>query len=336
MAATSGERIELYPRVRRRLAGIAPFLAAGFARKLGAVVNWSGIGNPSGQSAAGAALLLVIGVLGILLIVVLWLELLLRNAAIAVLIAVSPIAAAGQVSDLTKAWWSRTVAATVQLMVLKPVIALVFAVGFGMAGGSSGLAGLLQGLLVLGLAAFAWPVIARFFTFATIQAADSGAGALLGLAAGVAAGRVGGRAGVPPDQLGRDTEARVMGPAASGRAAAGGGGGGGAVAGGVGFALGKLHQAGTMLAGRMEQTAAHGGMHGAYPYSTISGARRIAPPQPAGAAPGAGTPAGSPPAAGSAAGDWGWDDPDAGDGPGAGGHWPGPYGPGGGHDGGGA
>jgi hypothetical protein len=147
---------------------------AGFARKLGAVVNWPEIGNPSGQAATTGVLLLVIGVIGILLVVALWFELLLRNAAIAILVATSPIAAAGQVSDVTKAWWSRTVSATVQLIILKPVIALVFAVGFGMAGDSAGVTGILQGLLVLGLAAFAWPVIARFFTFATIHRGNTG------------------------------------------------------------------------------------------------------------------------------------------------------------------
>ena len=201
---------------------------AGFARKLGAVVDWSGVGTPALQVATAGALLLVFGLIGILLIVVLWFELLLRNAAIAILVATSPIAAAGQVSDATKAWWSRTVAATVQLMILKPVIALVFAVGFGMAGDSAGVTGILQGLLVLGLAAFAWPVIARFFTFATIQAADSGLGALLGLAAGTIASRGGGgTAGVPPDQLGRDTEARVMGGGGGSGADGGATGGGG-------------------------------------------------------------------------------------------------------------
>ena len=43
---------------------------------------------------------------------------------------------------------------------------------------------------------------------------------------------------------------------------------------GIGFVLQKAHQAGTALSGRMEQTAAHGGMHGAYPYSTVSGGQR--------------------------------------------------------------
>jgi hypothetical protein len=284
---------------------------AAFARKLGTVVNWSAMPDVTVQSASAAVLLLFIGMIGILLIVALWFELLLRNAAIAILVATSPIAAAGQVSDVTKAWWSRTVSATVQLIILKPVIALVFAIGFGMAGDSAGFAGILQGLLVLGLAAFAWPVIARFFTFATIQSADSGLGALLGFAAGSLASRGGGGpAGVHPDQFGRDTEARVMASAGEGGDAVSGSGG--SVAAGIGFALSKLQQAGTFLGGRMEQTAAHAGMQGAYPYSTISGRQRIAPPGRGGRIPGGRAPATAPGpgSTGPDAGEWSWDGDD--------------------------
>ena len=217
---------------------------------------------------------------------VLWFELLLRNAALAVLIAVSPIPATGQISEATKAWWPRTVAATTQLIILKPVIALVFAVGFGMAGQSSGTTAVLQGLLVLGLAVFAWPIVARFFTFTSVQAASAGLSAVLGFAAGTIAGRAsGGPAGVRPGQFSQASESRVMGGAGGGAAGGpgggpGGGGRAGAVLGGLAFGLQKAHQAGSALAGRMEQTAGHAGMPGAYPYSTISGGQRIAPRRP--------------------------------------------------------
>jgi hypothetical protein len=269
----------------------------GLADKLGSVVNWSGLQaiQPL-QAFTGSAILLVVGMIGIVLVIVLWFELLLRNAALAVLIAVSPIAAAGQVSEATKAWWSRTVAATGQLIILNPVIALVFAVGFGMAGQSAGLTAVLQGLLVLGLAVFAWPVIARFFTFTSVQAASAGLSAALGLAAGVMAGRAGGGpAGVPPDQLGITTEGRVMGARGGAAAGAGGGGTGGAVLGAAAFILQKAHQAGSALAGRMEQTAGHAGMPGAYPYSTISAGQRLVPGRPGTQAPGSAMP---PPAGG--------------------------------------
>jgi hypothetical protein len=275
-------------------------------------VNWTGGAATAGpsqgtQAAAGLSLLLVLALAGIVLVIVLWIEVLLRNAAIAVLIAMSPIAAAGQVSEATKTWWPRMVSATVQLIILKPVIALVFAVGLGMAGQSSGIPALLQGLLVLALAVFAWPVIAWFFTFATIQAASSGLSTALGFAAGVTAGRLGGGqrpAGVHPGMFSRSMEDRIMASRGGATFASGGdggfggdlagagtsgGGGGGAVLAGLGLALRTAQQVGNAMAGRMEQTAAHAGMHGAYPYSTVAGTPRFGVGRPAqGPAAGAG------------------------------------------------
>ena len=163
------------------------------ADRLATIVNWAEVTGDPGQAILGGSLLLVFALVGIALVIVLWFELLLRNAAIAVLIATSPIAAAGQASEATKAWWLRAVSATAQLIILKPVIALVFAVGFGMAGTSSGVESLLEGLLVLGLAAFSWPVIARFFTFGTVQASSSGLATALGFLAGQASQSGGGR-----------------------------------------------------------------------------------------------------------------------------------------------
>lgn len=279
------------------------------AVRLGDIVNWSKVLPANGQTTVGASLLLVIALIGIVLVIVLWFELLLRNAALSVLIAMSPLAAAGQMSETAKVWWQRTCSAAVQLLILKLVIALVFAVGFSMAGTSKGgVEAVLEGLLVLALAVFSWPVIARFFTFTTIQASSSGLATALGFAVGrMSAGSSGGPvSGVNPQQWSQATEQRTMasrggvadgaagseggltaatagagggsgaagGGAAGGSAvggSAGGGGVGAAVLVGTAWALQAAHNAGTALAGRMETTAAHAGMHGAYPYSTVGG-----------------------------------------------------------------
>lgn len=275
---------------------------AALAVRLGDIVNWSGALQGGGQAAVGASLLLVIALIGIVLVIVLWFELLLRNAALSVLIAMSPLAAAGQMSETTKVWWQRTCSAAVQLLILKLVIALVFAVGFSMAGTSKGgVEALLEGLLILALAVFSWPVIARFFTFTTIQASSSGLATALGFAAGRMSGgnSTGGPvSGVNPQQWSQATEQRTMasrggvadgaagpdgglpggtagtggGPGAGRGGSAGGGGGAGAAAlAGIAWVLQQANNAGTALAGRMETTAAHAGMHGAYPYSTVGG-----------------------------------------------------------------
>jgi hypothetical protein len=217
------------------------------AAKLGSTVNW--FRNDGAQSLGGAALLLVMALVGMVLVLILWFELLMRNVALAVLIAVSPISAAGQVSDTTRIWWSRTVAAAVQLILLKPVIAIVFAVGFAMVGNSAGTPAVLQGMLVLGLAAFAWPAVARFFTFSTVQPGNGGLSVALGFAAGALASR--GTAGVHPAEFSRAAESRT---------ASGGGSRGSLVLGVAGWGLRQANQTGTALATRMEQTAGQAGM----------------------------------------------------------------------------
>ncbi|HEY6797829.1 MAG TPA: hypothetical protein VI248_24400, partial [Kineosporiaceae bacterium] len=241
----------------------------------------------SGES---GTIVLVLAVVAILCTLALWFELLLANAAIAVLIGTSPIAAAGQTSTMTGGWWPKLVSATVQLIILKPVIALVFSIGFSLMGNSQDLAGLMSGVLVLVLAVFAWPAIGKFFTFASVQLGGAtGVGAMLGFAAG----RVnGGQAPVPPGQgvdglgdgAGEDfaaaaTQRSLATHAArtAGTAGAAGGGAGaqaglvgaGTAAGGpVGAAmaaalpaiLDTAQRSVNALAGRMGQTAGHAGL----------------------------------------------------------------------------
>jgi type IV secretion system protein TrbL len=104
-----------------------------------------------------------------------------------------------------------------------------------------------------------------------------------GAASGPPAGGGAGAAALPG-------AAATGGASGAGGAGASGGGSGAAAMAGIGFVLQKAHQAGTALSGRMEQTAAHGGMHGAYPYSTVSGGQRAGEraggPRSSGGAPG--------------------------------------------------
>ena len=60
------------------------------ADRLATIVNWAQVTGDPGQAVLGGSLLLVVALVGIALVIVLWFELLLRNAAIAVLIATSP------------------------------------------------------------------------------------------------------------------------------------------------------------------------------------------------------------------------------------------------------
>ncbi|MEZ0095999.1 conjugal transfer protein TrbL family protein [Streptacidiphilus sp. EB129] len=257
-----------------------------FSDKIAKLVAW----DPQ----TSGSLLLIFGILGILLTVVLWFEMLLRNAAIAVLIATSPISAAGMISEGTKGWWSKLVTSTVQLIILKPIVALVFALGFNLAGDSQDLETTLAGMLVLLLAALAWPSIARFFSFANIQAGGgAGLGALLGFAGGrLSAQGAGGPSGVSPEEFGSSAADRTMSSFASkgGGQVAGAVSGGGQAAGAASGASGAAAAAGpagliaaagvrlaqqavNSLAGGMDKMAGHAGMQaapGAQPAGYVS------------------------------------------------------------------
>ena len=256
-----------------------------FSKKISTLVSW----NPS----LSGSLLLIFAIIAILLIALLWVEMLFRNAAVAILVATSPIGAAGMISEATQSWWTRFATSTIQLIILKPIVALVFALGFSMAGDSQDIETTLSGMLVLLLGAIAWPAVARFFSFASVQAGGGmGLGALLGFAGGrLSAASGGGASGVSPDQFGQEAEGRTMANFASrsgagqGAGAVAGGGGsaasaGGAAAGGAAAAAGPVglavagvamaQKAANAMSSGMEQMAGHAGM-GVNPYMQPAG-----------------------------------------------------------------
>jgi hypothetical protein len=167
------------------------------AGRLGQLAAFRGV-SPS--------LLLVLALAGILLTLALWAQLLVRNIAVTVLVAVSPIAAAGQVAHASQQWWRKLVRVTIQLIALKPAVALIFAVGLTLPGTSGGVEKLLTGLLVLLLAGIAWPAMARASAVFEVYLAG---GSLAGIRGGE---RVhgGSPAGVNPAELSRVAEARTM------------------------------------------------------------------------------------------------------------------------------
>jgi hypothetical protein len=154
-----------------------------------------------------SSLVLIFALLGIVLTVALWAQLLARNVAVTVLVAISPIAAAGQIAHATQQWWRKLVRATIQLVALKPVIALLLAVGLTMPTTSSGVGKLLAGMLVLLLAGCAWPVMARASAVLEVHV---GGGTLSGVRGGRTAPSGGSPVGVDPAELSRVAEARTM------------------------------------------------------------------------------------------------------------------------------
>ena len=152
------------------------------------------LGGVSGATSAGAlpdTLVFLFSLIGVVITFLLWVEMLARSAGILVVTMTTPIGAAGLVSEHTAKWWRKLVSAELALIVVKPVIALVMATGFLAINGASGVQGAIVGLIILAGAAFAWPVVARLFSFFDGQVASLGVAGALGFAGGMGGQLVG-------------------------------------------------------------------------------------------------------------------------------------------------
>ncbi|MFD9631956.1 hypothetical protein [Streptomyces violascens] len=147
----------------------------------------------AGQTVTSAAVgvIIVVGIVIILAIAALWIEVLLRQAGILILMATMPIVLVGQMNDSTSEWWPKARNALVALILMKPLITVCFAVGFAAMSQGEGVQNMIVGLVIFLMACFAWPSIAKFMTFSTVgggAAMFSGLMSSLGSSAGSMAG----------------------------------------------------------------------------------------------------------------------------------------------------
>ncbi|MFE7751373.1 hypothetical protein [Streptomyces sp. NPDC057428] len=132
-----------------------------------------------GVAAAAVGVVIVVGIICILAIAALWLEVLLRQAGIMILVATMPVVLAGQLSDSTQEWWPKARNALIALILMKPMIVLCFAIGFGAMAEGQGVQNMFVGLVIFILACFAWPVLAKFMTFSTVGGGSAIASGLM-------------------------------------------------------------------------------------------------------------------------------------------------------------
>jgi hypothetical protein len=116
-----------------------------------------------GVKAAVLGLCAIVGVLPAAVGYVL--EMLFREAAVDVLVAVVPIAAAGLLANVTASWFWRTSRWLLVAIAMKAVLALTLVLGVAIAGGSQGLAGVLAGVGVLVISLIAPFTLFRLFAF---------------------------------------------------------------------------------------------------------------------------------------------------------------------------
>ncbi|MCY1655524.1 hypothetical protein AB0K64_29080 [Streptomyces sp. NPDC053741] len=252
----------------------------------GAATVGTALVTGEGVAAAAVGVIIVVGIVCILAIAALWLEVLLRQAGIMILVATMPVVLAGQLSDSTQEWWPKARNALIALILMKPMIVLCFAIGFGAMAEGQGVQNMFVGLVIFILACFAWPVLAKFMTFSTVGGGSAIASGLMS-SVGSSAASAGG--GYRPEMGGagavgggsaytRALEQDTAQTAASGSHAAPvpGSGAGGSAAGGAGRSFGskvfgtvalplQLLAAGKdTLESGMASTAGHAGLdHGA-------------------------------------------------------------------------
>lgn len=142
-------------------------------------------------SGASSGFVVIVGVVVLVLCAVQAVLMLLRETAIAILIGMLPLAAAGAMSPGMRGWIKRVAAWLLALIFYKPAAAAVYATAFTLIGsGNSSIRDQLMGVCALILALVALPVLIKFFTFAVGSVGQHTGGGILGAATGamVAAG----------------------------------------------------------------------------------------------------------------------------------------------------
>ncbi len=135
-----------------------------------------------GGGAAPAAVL-VFGLIAIVLSLVQAVLMLFRQMALIVLAGVLPLAAAGSIAPMTRAWVRKVSAWMLALICYKPAAAAVYATAFTMIGSGGSPETALMGFVMLLLSVLTLPALMRFFTWTTGAIASSaGGGQLLGAA----------------------------------------------------------------------------------------------------------------------------------------------------------
>lgn len=127
------------------IAALAGTSITAAGRKLLDVTVLAQLGNVPG----GPALMLLFGLLFILGATLTLGTLLVRQALIVIAVVVAPLAFAGATARLTGGWVHRWVQLTLALILSKLAIVIVFVVAVGLLGETSGLGGLLSGLILL-------------------------------------------------------------------------------------------------------------------------------------------------------------------------------------------
>src|SRR6266516_2488012 len=169
---------------------------------------------------AAPVVVVIFGVVAIVMALVQAALMLFRQAALVILAGALPLAAAGAVAPMTRAWIRKVAAWMLALICYKPAAAAVYAAAFTMIGTGRGTRTVVMGFVMLVLSVLMLPALMRFFTWTTgaIGAAGGGGQMFGAVAAGAVA--VGALRGSPSGGSAAQDQAAFL----SGRLGAPGGG----------------------------------------------------------------------------------------------------------------
>jgi type IV secretion system protein TrbL len=154
--------------------------AQDFGKKMAALMTAAVISNPF--------TLLIVALLLLIIAAVQWVVGLFRQAGILVLVVLLPLAAAGSVGRSTRSWLPRLGTLLLALVVYKPMVGFIYLIGFELVGTGTDFTTALTGIMVLGMAVFALPLLLSFFSWADLGGSGGGgAGLALAVGAGSAA-----------------------------------------------------------------------------------------------------------------------------------------------------
>jgi hypothetical protein len=141
----------------------------------------------------GGFLVLLVSLVAMVLSLVQWVLMALRQAGLLVLAAMLPLAAAGSLTRSTRGWLDKLIVWLVAMVAYKPAAAFIYYLGFSYmsspAAAATGNVGTMAtGIMVLGLAVVALPVLLKFFAWSGTQIGGGGGGGsgFLGAAGAIA------------------------------------------------------------------------------------------------------------------------------------------------------
>ena len=142
-----------------------------FAKRMSRIVLLPS-GAPAGVVVIMSIAALFVGIIQAIL-------LLFRQAALIILAGMLPLAAAGMLTTATRPWFKKVTGWGLALIFYKAAAAAVYAAAFLLIGDNKNLQAVLMGFAMLVISLIAFPVLLKFFTWATGTAESSSGGGIL-------------------------------------------------------------------------------------------------------------------------------------------------------------